>query len=115
MGQSARGMFIPAGTHVLYGDGEDFRTRAARFLVDPVLPAFMVVVIGVLTVAIIVLLVTTIATTVLHNQPEIGNVVDPWFGLTSSSAVPYGAAFIEEGMDRTGFWASSRDFTPAVR
>ena len=86
MDQSARGAFVQVGTHVLYGGEHDSRTRVARFLMDPVLPALMLLVIAVLTVAIIVFVVTTVAGAVLHGQPDLGNVVDPWIGMTSGSA-----------------------------
>ncbi len=88
MGQTARGAFVPVGTHVLYGESHDFRTRLARYLMDPVLPALMVVLIGVLTVAIIVLLVTTVATAILHAQPDVGSIIDPWLGISSDSSLP---------------------------
>lgn len=115
MDQSARGAFVPVGTPLLCDGGDDFRTRAARFLMDPVLPAIMLLVIATLTVAIIVLLVTTVATAVLHAQPELGNVVDPLAGPSSNSAALYEDDFLYPGdalggdeMARAGFWASSR-------
>jgi hypothetical protein len=86
MGQIAGGAFVPVGTHVLYGGEHDFRTRAARFLMDPVLPALMVLIIATLTVAIIVMLVTTVASAVLQAQPDVGNVIDPWLAAGSASA-----------------------------
>ncbi len=86
MGQMIRGAFVPAGTHVLYGSEHDFRTRAARFLMDPVLPALMVLIIATLTVAIIVMLVTTIASAILRAQPDVGNVIDPWLAVGSAFA-----------------------------
>jgi hypothetical protein len=89
MGQMIRGAFVPVGTHVLYGGEHDFRTRAARFLMDPVLPALMVLIIAALTVAIIVLLVTTIASAVLRSQPDVGNVIDPWLAVGHDSAAVY--------------------------
>ncbi len=115
MGQIARGAFVPVGTHVLYGSEHDFRTRAARFLMDPVLPALMVLIIATLTVALIVLMVTTVASAVLRAQPELGNVVDPWLGVSSASAAAYEGDFLcshdmpaAEGMDATAFWADSQ-------
>jgi hypothetical protein len=86
MSHTARGGFVPVGTHALYAHADDFRTRAARFLMDPVLPVLMLLVIAILTVAIIVLMVTTIAGAILHAQPQLGNVVDPWFMAGSASA-----------------------------
>jgi hypothetical protein len=115
MGQIARGAFVPVGTRVLYGSEHDFRTRAARFLMDPVLPALMLLIIATLTVAIIVLMVTTVASAVLRAQPELGNVVDPWLGMSATSAAAYeddflypGDALAAERMDAAVFWANSQ-------
>jgi hypothetical protein len=87
MEQALKHAIVPTGTHVLYGDDHDFRTRAANYLMDPVLPVVTLLFISALTVAIIVIMVTAIATAFLHAQPE--NVIDPWANVSSSSGMPY--------------------------
>jgi hypothetical protein len=83
------GAFAPGGTHVLYRGEHDFRTRVAKFLEDPVLPAVALLLISALTIATIVLMVTTVATALLNAQSRVSDVIDPWLGLSSAPPVPY--------------------------
>jgi hypothetical protein len=115
MSHAIKGVFVPAGPHALCGGAEDFRTRLARYLVDPVLPAILLLVIAAVTIATIVLIVMTVAGSFLHVQPQLENVTDPWMDIRSDSAVWYeddlvypGDTFPVDGMEMGGLELDSQ-------
>jgi hypothetical protein len=79
---------VPTGTHVLGGKG-GFRTRMMNYLADPVLPVVTLLCISALTIAVIVVMVTAVATAFVHTQAQAGPVIDPWAGISSNCGRPY--------------------------
>jgi hypothetical protein len=100
---------VPGEVSELYApqaEAAHFRTLLKRFLLDPVLPLITLVVMGVLTIALLVLIVTAVGDMeqVLHGS---GAGTDPWAAAaTSPDARAYAAVAAREA-------AEPYDFRPA--
>ena len=75
-----RGRDGGCGRPALHGKAGDFRTVLEQYLLDPVLPLLALASMSALTVAVIVLLATTVAGAGLHVQEGAAQRLDPWSG-----------------------------------
>ncbi len=66
------------GRPALHGQADDFRTVLKRYLLDPVLPLLALASMSALTVAVIVLVATTVAGAGPHIQDGTAQPLDPW-------------------------------------